>query len=236
MKSSLILREDPKPPILKTKISLTIISLHFSSAEIAVGNRQKLSINFEVGLGSDPLLKFSYRPNDPRYLFDKSLKTEVGIFGSVTVEFGSVGGGNPNFFFTSSPNHEIFPFGDVSSATLPEKKLSKLGNVFVCMMGFCICPLDKPAPVLELLLPESHQIYIELQRCCWTQAVKTILLEIPSLGKQVSAAAGYSKFVSSEMSKAEALLKGLCLPLSWQIHTVPCCLRVHLLSSKGFWI
>ncbi|EYU39807.1 hypothetical protein ABFS82_06G171000 [Erythranthe guttata] len=40
-----------------------------------------------------------------------------------------------------------------------------------------------------------------------TQAVKTILLDIPSLGKQKSAAAGYSKFVTREMSKAEALLK-----------------------------
>ncbi|KAL2555369.1 Vacuolar protein sorting-associated protein 53 A [Forsythia ovata] len=40
-----------------------------------------------------------------------------------------------------------------------------------------------------------------------TQAVKTILLDIPSLGKQTSGASSYSKFVSREMSKAEALLK-----------------------------
>ncbi|KAG6388213.1 hypothetical protein SASPL_153412 [Salvia splendens] len=56
-----------------------------------------------------------------------------------------------------------------------------------------------------------------------TQAVKTILLEIPSRGKQaryrqlfileVSAAAGYSKFVSREMSKAEALLKVILSPI-----------------------
>ncbi|KAK6136212.1 hypothetical protein DH2020_030044 [Rehmannia glutinosa] len=46
-----------------------------------------------------------------------------------------------------------------------------------------------------------------------TQAVKTILLEIPSLGKKVSAAAGYSKFVSREMSKAEALLKVILSPV-----------------------
>ncbi|KAL8538554.1 hypothetical protein ACS0TY_000538 [Phlomoides rotata] len=46
-----------------------------------------------------------------------------------------------------------------------------------------------------------------------TQAVKTILLEIPSLGKQASAAAGYSKFVSREMSKAEALLKVILSPI-----------------------
>ncbi|PIN07297.1 Late Golgi protein sorting complex, subunit Vps53 [Handroanthus impetiginosus] len=46
-----------------------------------------------------------------------------------------------------------------------------------------------------------------------TQAVKTILLDIPSLGKQNSAAAGYSKFVSREMSKAEAVLKVILSPI-----------------------
>lgn len=46
-----------------------------------------------------------------------------------------------------------------------------------------------------------------------TQAVKTILLEIPTLGKQTSSAASYSKFVSSEMSKAEALLKVILSPV-----------------------
>ncbi|KAL7592539.1 hypothetical protein Lser_V15G31723 [Lactuca serriola] len=49
-----------------------------------------------------------------------------------------------------------------------------------------------------------------------TQAVKTILLDIPSLGKQQQAsgaAAGYSKFVSREMSKAEALLKVILSPV-----------------------
>ncbi|KAJ8759839.1 hypothetical protein K2173_009940 [Erythroxylum novogranatense] len=46
-----------------------------------------------------------------------------------------------------------------------------------------------------------------------TQAVKTILLEIPSLGHQTSHAASYSKFVSREMSKAEALLKVILSPV-----------------------
>ncbi|GAB2282377.1 HIT domain protein [Dionaea muscipula] len=46
-----------------------------------------------------------------------------------------------------------------------------------------------------------------------TQAVKTILLEVPSLGRQTSGAAGYSKFVSREMSKAEALLKVILSPM-----------------------
>ncbi|KAE9594799.1 hypothetical protein Lal_00013310 [Lupinus albus] len=46
-----------------------------------------------------------------------------------------------------------------------------------------------------------------------TQAMKTILLEIPSLGRQTSGAASYSKFVSREMSKAEALLKVILSPV-----------------------
>ncbi|KAL5226807.1 hypothetical protein ABZP36_015072 [Zizania latifolia] len=46
-----------------------------------------------------------------------------------------------------------------------------------------------------------------------TQAVKTILLDIPALGKQSTAVASYSKFVSREMSKAEALLKVILSPV-----------------------
>ncbi|GER42113.1 homeobox-leucine zipper protein HOX16, partial [Striga asiatica] len=128
--------------------------------------------------------------------------TVVGIFGSVTVEFGSVGGGNPNFFFTSRSvgtkegnrrketamattdcQFDVvlfifwrflpfaffvfifdlsFWFGDVSSATLPEKKSLKLGNVFVCMMGFCICPLDSRLRCARAssarIAPDLHRI------------------------------------------------------------------------------
>ncbi|KAI4302259.1 hypothetical protein MLD38_038033 [Melastoma candidum] len=46
-----------------------------------------------------------------------------------------------------------------------------------------------------------------------TQAIKTILLEIPSLGRQTAGAASYSKVVSREMSKAEALLKVILSPV-----------------------
>ncbi|TXG52976.1 hypothetical protein EZV62_022145 [Acer yangbiense] len=46
-----------------------------------------------------------------------------------------------------------------------------------------------------------------------TQAVKTILLDIPSLGRQTASAASYSKFVTREMSKAEALLKVILSPV-----------------------
>ncbi|KAH0894969.1 hypothetical protein HID58_057398, partial [Brassica napus] len=46
-----------------------------------------------------------------------------------------------------------------------------------------------------------------------TQAMKTILLEIPLLARQTSTAASYSKFVSREMSRAEALLKVILSPI-----------------------
>ncbi|KAG0492607.1 hypothetical protein HPP92_005686 [Vanilla planifolia] len=46
-----------------------------------------------------------------------------------------------------------------------------------------------------------------------TQAVKTILLDIPTLGKQTTVSSGYSKFVIREMSKAEALLKVILSPI-----------------------
>ncbi|CAA7399818.1 unnamed protein product [Spirodela intermedia] len=46
-----------------------------------------------------------------------------------------------------------------------------------------------------------------------TQAVKTIILEIPAMGRQTAGAAGYAKFVTREMSKAEALLKVILSPV-----------------------
>ncbi|KAK1551372.1 hypothetical protein Q3G72_034524 [Acer saccharum] len=46
-----------------------------------------------------------------------------------------------------------------------------------------------------------------------TQAIKTILLDIPSLGRDTPSTASYSKFVTREMSKAEALLKVILSPV-----------------------
>lgn len=46
-----------------------------------------------------------------------------------------------------------------------------------------------------------------------THAVKTILLEVPSIGGQSAASAGYNKFVGREMGKAEALLKVILSPV-----------------------
>ncbi|KAL4598782.1 hypothetical protein ACB092_11G081900 [Castanea dentata] len=60
-----------------------------------------------------------------------------------------------------------------------------------------------------------------------TQAVETILLEIPALGRQTSGAASYSKFVSHEMSKAEALLKVILSPVDSVVDTY------HALLPEG---
>lgn len=74
-----------------------------------------------------------------------------------------------------------------------------------------------------------------------TQAVKTILLDIPSLGRQTSGAAGYSKFVSREMSKAEALLKVILSPVDSVVDTYRALLPEgtplefqRILELKGF--
>ncbi|KAE8677387.1 Vacuolar protein sorting-associated protein 53 B [Hibiscus syriacus] len=66
---------------------------------------------------------------------------------------------------------------------------------------------DFTTTIQQLMQPRYTQMLLD------TQAVKTILLEIPSLGRQTSGAAGYSKFVSREMSKAEALLKVILSPV-----------------------
>ncbi|KAG0554133.1 hypothetical protein KC19_12G065500 [Ceratodon purpureus] len=46
-----------------------------------------------------------------------------------------------------------------------------------------------------------------------THAVKTLLLEVPSLGGQTSTPASYTKYVAREMSKAEHLLKVMLSPM-----------------------
>ncbi|KAL8195974.1 hypothetical protein R6Q57_024974, partial [Mikania cordata] len=64
----------------------------------------------------------------------------------------------------------------------------------------------------SLLSPVYFQFFLD-KMLLDTQAVKTILLDIPTLGRQTSGAAGYAKFVSREMSKAEALLKVILSPI-----------------------
>ncbi|KAH9697163.1 vacuolar protein sorting-associated protein 53 A [Citrus sinensis] len=73
--------------------------------------------------------------------------------------------------------------------------------------------LTSSIPVLgSLLSPIYFQFFLD-KMLLDTQAVKTILLDIPSLGRQTSNAASYTKFVSREMSKAEALLKVILSPV-----------------------
>ncbi|CAN1856428.1 Vacuolar protein sorting-associated protein 53 A [Linum perenne] len=60
---------------------------------------------------------------------------------------------------------------------------------------------------------QNNVLSSSMQMLLDTQAVKTILLEIPVLGRQMSSASSYSKFVSREMSKAEALLKVILSPV-----------------------
>ncbi|KAF8413507.1 hypothetical protein HHK36_001497 [Tetracentron sinense] len=81
------------------------------------------------------------------------------------------------------------------------KHISETGaqQVVLISIVFLTCVYDPESPSSEMLLD--------------TQAVKKILLDIPSLGRQTSGAASYSKFVSREMSKAEALLKVILSPV-----------------------
>nr|VDD00933.1 unnamed protein product [Brassica oleracea] len=72
---------------------------------------------------------------------------------------------------------------------------------------------------------QNNVLHSSTQMLLDTQAMKTILLEIPSLARhlflnlklvislQTSTAASYSKFVSHEMSRAEALLKVILSPI-----------------------
>ncbi|KAI9192502.1 hypothetical protein LWI28_023798 [Acer negundo] len=61
-----------------------------------------------------------------------------------------------------------------------------------------------------------------------TQAIITILLDIPNLGRHTSTAS-YTKFVTREMSKAKALLKILL-----QIHIVHCYQSEHQWNFSAF--
>ncbi|KAF9593221.1 hypothetical protein IFM89_020716 [Coptis chinensis] len=73
--------------------------------------------------------------------------------------------------------------------------------------------LNSSIPVLgSLLSPIYFQFFLD-KMLLDTQAIKTILLDIPALGKQATSASNYSKFVSREMSKAEALLKVILSPV-----------------------
>ncbi|KAL9250174.1 Vacuolar protein sorting-associated protein 53 A-like protein [Drosera capensis] len=95
----------------------------------------------------------------------------------------------------------------------------------VPLLGSLLCPIHFEFFLDKLASSLSPRFYQNIFKCKQisetgaqqmlldTQAVKTILLEVPSLGIQTSGAANYSKFVSREMSKAEALLKVILSPM-----------------------
>ncbi|KAK4416171.1 hypothetical protein Salat_2724500 [Sesamum alatum] len=110
MKASLTLREDPKNPIVKAKIPLTIFGVPFSSGVVA-GDYEELCISFSTAFRSGPLLKFSYRPNDLCRPFGVTLRTGIGQFGSpaespisISAEFSFIGSNcRPSFLLQFKP-------------------------------------------------------------------------------------------------------------------------------------
>nr|GEY80904.1 vacuolar protein sorting-associated protein 53 A [Tanacetum cinerariifolium] len=93
--------------------------------------------------------------------------------------------------------------GDQSEYFFSDKLASSLGPLFYLNIFKC----------KQISETGAQQMLLD------TQAVKTILLDIPSLGKQTSGAASYLKFVSREMTKAEALLKVILSPVDSVVDT-----------------
>ncbi|AAG27871.1 unknown protein [Arabidopsis thaliana] len=96
-----------------------------------------------------------------------------------------------------------------------DKLASSLGprfyaNIFRCKQLSETGAQQSTSELPRMMFHVKNSVY---QMLLDTQAVKSILLEIPSLARQTSTAASYSKFVSREMSRAEALLKVILSPI-----------------------
>ncbi|KAL2251352.1 uncharacterized protein LOC105173780 [Sesamum indicum] len=130
MKASLTLREDPKNPIVKAKIPLTIFGVPFSS-RVEAGDYKELCISFSTAFRSGPLLRFSYRPNDSCRQFGVTLRTGIGKFGSpaespisISAEFNSIGNNcRPSFLLQFKPRS-----GDFSVRSLVESPQLNLSS------------------------------------------------------------------------------------------------------------
>ncbi|KAI3448939.1 hypothetical protein Pfo_005604 [Paulownia fortunei] len=115
MKASLTFREDPKNPIVKAKIPLSIFGIPFCSG-IEAGDYKELCISFSTAFCSGPLLKFCYRPNDSCRPFGLTLRTGVGQFGSpsgspisMSAEFSFIGNNcRPSFLLHFKPRSGDF--------------------------------------------------------------------------------------------------------------------------------
>ncbi|XP_022862389.1 vacuolar protein sorting-associated protein 53 A-like isoform X4 [Olea europaea var. sylvestris] len=120
------------------------------------------------------------------------------------------------------------PWGTLESVGDQSEYVNSINMIFttsIPVLGSLLSPIYFQFFLDKLASSLGPRFYLNIFKCKQisetgaqqmlldTQAVKTILLDIPSLGKQTSGASSYSKFVNREMSKAEALLKVILSPV-----------------------
>ncbi|KAG9454449.1 hypothetical protein H6P81_007353 [Aristolochia fimbriata] len=120
------------------------------------------------------------------------------------------------------------PWGTLESVGDQSEYVNAINSILtssVPVLGSLLSPIYFQFFLDKLAASLGPRFYLNIYKCkvisetgaqqmlLDTQAVKTILLDIPSLGRQTSGATSYSKYVSREMSKAEALLKVILSPI-----------------------
>ncbi|ERM99232.1 vacuolar protein sorting-associated protein 53 A isoform X1 [Amborella trichopoda] len=120
------------------------------------------------------------------------------------------------------------PWGTLESVGDQSEYVNGINSILtssIPVLGSLLSPLYFQFFLDKLAASLAPRFYLNIYKCKHisetgaqqmlldTHAVKTILLEIPALGRQSSTAPGYAKFVSREMSKAEALLKVILSPV-----------------------
>ncbi|CAA3028195.1 vacuolar sorting-associated 53 A [Olea europaea subsp. europaea] len=120
------------------------------------------------------------------------------------------------------------PWGTLESVGDQSEYVNSINMIFttsIPVLGSLLSPIYFQFFLDKLASSLGPRFYLNIFKCKQisetgaqqmlldTQAVKTILLDIPSFGKQTSGASSYSKFINREMSKAEALLKVILSPV-----------------------
>ncbi|KAK9088536.1 hypothetical protein Scep_027618 [Stephania cephalantha] len=121
------------------------------------------------------------------------------------------------------------PWGTLESVGDQSEYVNGINSILassIPVLGRLLSPIYFQFFLDKLAASLAPRFYLNIYKCKYipetgaqqmlldTQAVKTILLDIPAIGKQqTSGASNYSKFVSREMSKAEALLKVILSPV-----------------------
>ncbi|XP_068656550.1 vacuolar protein sorting-associated protein 53 A isoform X2 [Aristolochia californica] len=120
------------------------------------------------------------------------------------------------------------PWGTLESVGDQSEYVNAINSILtssIPVLGSLLSPIYFQFFLDKLAASLGPRFYLNIYRCkvisetgaqqmlLDTQAVKTILLDIPSLGRKTSGAASYSKYVTREMSKAEALLKVILSPV-----------------------